>query len=143
MPGINSCVAYKAHVINLAMGATWGAHAVNRFADVYNKQIHRFNLRFWSPEAEAVDTFIYIYVTGMWKTTGGAQCCPPVYLIPRIILHTKKINAYSSLITPCWHSAPFWSILYLSGVSQAEFMRSWSYPSKRTIHVKVFPIQKY
>ena len=35
----------------------WGPHTVDRFADIHNCQIDRFNSCYWSPGEEAVDAF--------------------------------------------------------------------------------------
>ena len=53
-----------------------GAHTVDRFANMLNRQVERFNSRFWTPETEAVDTFTVDWVdeNNWW--------CPPVELIP-------------------------------------------------------------
>ena len=94
----------------------WGPHTVDRFADVYNKQLSRFNSRFWSPGTEAVDSF-----TCRWDGENN-WWCPPVYLIPRVILHARKTQACGTLIVPCWYSAPFWPLLYPDGTSPATFI---------------------
>lgn len=99
------------------LNAKFGPHIVDRFADVHNKQLDRFNSRFWSPGTEAVDSF-----TCNWEGENN-WLCPPGYLIPRVILHAKKTNAYGTLIVPCWHSAPFWLILYPNGVTPAKFIQ--------------------
>ena len=35
----------------------WEPHDVDRFADIHNKQLEHFNLRYWNPSSEAVDSF--------------------------------------------------------------------------------------
>ena len=40
----------------------WGPHTVDRFASIDNRQLERFNSRFWDPEIEAVDTFTVNWV---------------------------------------------------------------------------------
>ena len=35
----------------------WGPHTVDRFANADNAQTERFNIFFWCPGSEAVDTF--------------------------------------------------------------------------------------
>ena len=37
--------------------AKWGLHTVDRFANCFNTQLLKFNLRFWNPGSEAIDTF--------------------------------------------------------------------------------------
>ena len=39
------------------LDAIWGPHTVDRFANLHNCQLPRFNCRCWNPGAEAVDAF--------------------------------------------------------------------------------------
>lgn len=41
------------------LNAIWQPQTVDRFANVVNSQMKRFNLRFWSPGSKAVDAFTY------------------------------------------------------------------------------------
>ena len=61
------------------LDALWGPHTIDRLADVYNRQIDRFNSRFWNPESEAVDAF-----TCNWEDEIN-WLSPPVYVISRVI----------------------------------------------------------
>ena len=72
----------------------WGPHTVDRFANVNNRQLERFNSRFWDPETEAVDAFTVDWGddTNWW--------CPPVGLVPRLIQHACKTKAVGTLIVP-------------------------------------------
>ena len=64
-------------IIFKELDTRWGPHTVDRFADMHNYQLQRFNSRFWNPGSEAMDTF-----TCDW---GGELnwWCPPPYLVPR------------------------------------------------------------
>ena len=90
----------------------WGPHTVDRFANINNRQMRRFDSRFWNPETEAVDTF-----TVDWESENN-WWCPPIGLIPRLIQHARNTKAEGILIIPCWPSAAFWSLLFLKEVFQ-------------------------
>ena len=94
--------------------ARWGPHTVDRFADGYNRQLERFNSRYWSPGTEAVDTF-----TCDWGLDNN-WWCPPLYLIPRLIRHAEATKAQGTLIIPQWPSAPFWPLLFPGGAQPAK-----------------------
>ena len=95
----------------------WGPHTVDRFANVDNRQLERFNSRFWDPETEAVDAFTVNWGDGInWW-------CPPVGLVPRLVQHASKTKAVGTLIVPQWISAPFWPILFPEG-SPANFVQA-------------------
>ena len=40
------------------LNALWGPHDVDRFANYHNRQLERFNSKFWTSQPEAVDAFI-------------------------------------------------------------------------------------
>ena len=96
------------------LDARWGPHTVDRFADVYNAQIQRFNSRYWCPGTEAVDTF-----TCDWGEDNN-WWCPPLYFIPRLIKHAEVTRAQGTLVIPQWPSAPFWPLLFLDESHPAE-----------------------
>ena len=39
------------------LDSEWGLHTIDRFANVDNKKLDRFNSFFWAPGSEAVDAF--------------------------------------------------------------------------------------
>ena len=41
----------------MELDCMFGPHSVNRFACFHNKQVDRFNRRYWNPGSEAVDAF--------------------------------------------------------------------------------------
>ena len=92
-------------VIFAQLDSLWGPHSVDRFANLHNRQIERFNSRFWTPETEAVDTF-----TVDWGNENN-WWCP----------HLFNTKATGTLIVPCWPSAPFWPLLFPEGGLPAEF----------------------
>ena len=88
----------------------WGPFTIQRFAASYNTQLPRFNSRFWSPEAEAVDAF-----TQNWSHEMN-WICSPVSLIMRICKakgtlvvprHMSVCKAKGTLVVPSWPSAIF------------------------------------
>ena len=54
------------------LDARWDPHTVDRFADVHNSHLRRFNSRYWSPGTEAVDTLLVIEERII---IGGALLC--------------------------------------------------------------------
>ena len=65
----------------------FGPHSVDRFASFHNKQLERFNSRYWNPGSEAVDAF-----TVDWSGENN-WFCPPVALIPRVLRHAQHCKA--------------------------------------------------
>ena len=98
------------------LNALWGPYSVDRFASSYNAQLVRFNSRFASHGTEAVDAF-----TVDWHGENN-WCCPPPYLVPRVIRHMEACKAYGTLVVPCWESAPFWPLLWSEGEGWAPFI---------------------
>ena len=97
----------------------WGPHTVDRFANASNRQLERFNSRFWEAETEAVDAF-----TCNWQGEVN-WWCPPLNLVPRVIQHARKTRAQGTLIVPEWPSAPFWPILFPRKEQAAEFVMEY------------------
>ena len=95
------------------LDAFWGPHTIDRFADWHNNHIHRFNSRYYCPGTEAVDTF-----TCDWGHENN-WWCPPLFLIPRLLKHSRLTKAQGTLIIPRWVSAPFWPLLFPDGTSPA------------------------
>ena len=96
-----------------------GPHTVDCFASEQNRQILRFHSRYWSPGAEAVDTF-----TVNWSD----EICwllPPVYLIGRALSHGRACHAQGTLLVPLWKSAPFWPLLCPDGRHFASFIHAY------------------
>ena len=51
--------------------------------------------------------------------------CPPVCLIPRVLLHMRNCKASGTLIVPLWHSTPFWPMICADGVNFSDFIINW------------------
>ena len=104
----------------------WGLHTIDRFANNLNTQLPRFNLWFWCPGTEAVDTF-----TCDWGQEVN-WVCPPPYLIPQTIPHASKTSSKGTLIMPAWPSAPYWPMLYPAGCEIASFIKEvWVLPKSQ------------
>ena len=103
-------------VIFEQLNALWGPHDVDRFANYHNRQLERFNSRFWNPQSEAVDAF-----TVNWHGENN-WWCPPVTIVPRVIQHACKTKAEGTLIVPQWPSAPFWPMLFPAANTTAKFV---------------------
>ena len=65
--------------IFLYLDLEWGPHTIDRFANIDNKKLGRFNSRFWAPGSEAVDAF-----SQDWAGENN-WLVPPIYLIPSVI----------------------------------------------------------
>ena len=99
------------------LDSRWGPHTIDRFADVQNRQLVRFNSRYRYPGTEAVDTF-----SCNW---GGENnwWCPPVHLVPRLLKHAKVTKAEGTLVVPQWVSAPFRPLLFPDSKQVATFIK--------------------
>ena len=96
------------------LDARWGSHTVDRFADLYNCQIQRFNPHHWCLGLEAVDTF-----TCDWGVDNN-WWCPPLYPIPRLLKHAEATRVQGTLVVPQWPSAPFWPLFFPDESHSAE-----------------------
>ena len=90
-------------VVLRELDSVWGPHTIDRFADWCSNQTPRFNSHYWCPGVEAIDAF-----TCDWGCDNNL-CCPPLFLIPRMLKHATKDMA--TLIIPNWVSAPFRPLL--------------------------------
>ena len=97
----------------------WGPHSIDRFANYLNAKLPRFNSRFWNPGSEGIDSFVMD-----WAGENNFVC-PPVCLIPRVLLHMRNCKASGTLVVPLWHSAPFWPMICADGVNFSNFIINW------------------
>ena len=74
------------------LDSLWGPHTVDRFANVNNRQLERFNSRCWDPETEAVNIF-----TVNWGDDIN-WWCPPVGLVPRLVQHGSKTKSCGDFV---------------------------------------------
>lgn len=83
----------------------WGPHTVDRFSTNYNNKCHRFNSRWWVPEADAVNAFDQYWARDCnWLV-------PPPRLVSLCVTKLVEENANGTLVVPEWKSAPFWTKL--------------------------------
>ena len=94
----------------------WGPHSIDRFANHLNNKLQRFNSRFWNPGSEDIDAFVLD-----WSGENN-YVCPPISLIPRVILHMRNCKAVGTLIVPHWPSAPYWLMVTADGKGFREFV---------------------
>lgn len=94
----------------------WGPHTIDRFANPLNHKLPRFNPRYWNPGSEDIDAFVVD-----WQGEIN-YICPPISLIPRVLLHMANCSATGTLIVPLWCSAPFWPMLTDDGIHFRDFV---------------------
>ena len=75
----------------------WGPHTCDGFVSRYNAQLSRFNSRFASPGAEAVDAF-----SQDWSKDNN-WICPPPGMILQAIRHMRRCHASGTVIVPTGH----------------------------------------
>ena len=84
------------------MDQEWGPHTIDR---LQNAKTKRYNAGYWNPNCEAVDAF-----SQDWGDETN-WLVPPIYLVPKTILHARACQAKGTLIVPWWESAPYWPML--------------------------------
>ena len=102
-----------------SIDSVWGPHTIDRFANFRNTKLARFNSRYWNPGSEAIDTFIID-----WSGENN-YLCPPISLIPRVLLHMKNCHACGTLVVPLWPSSPFWPMICSDGWHLNDFIIAW------------------
>jgi hypothetical protein len=91
--------------IFLQLEDLWGPHEVDRMASDTNKQLLRFNSRWWCPGTEAVDCF-----TQDWSGSNN-WCNPDFNLITQILEHMSFCRAHGTIIIPKWVARPWWPLI--------------------------------
>ena len=97
----------------------WGPHTIDQFAKHLNNKLQRFNSRLWNPGSEDIDAFVLD-----WSGENN-YVCPPISLIPRVILHMRNCKVTGTLLVPHWPSAPYWPMVTADGKSFREFVIAW------------------
>ena len=92
-----------------------GPFTVDRFANVKNKQIERFNSLFWNPGSEAVDCF-----TQDWSNENNWQSS---FLVIPTIKHLIQCKAKGTLVVPKWPSAALWPFIFKSNLEYQKYVR--------------------
>ena len=79
----------------------WGPHSVDRFATFQNRQVLRYNSRFWDVGTEAVDAF-----SQQWSGENNYVNAPWA-LLPRIIEKLVSDRAVATVIAPNFRAQPW------------------------------------
>ena len=88
-----------------AVDSVWDPFTVDCFANSVNAKVSRFYSLFYQPGSLGVDSLAFDW---------GRENCwlvPPVYLIPRVILHFLYCQSHGVLVVPFWPSSLFWPYL--------------------------------
>ena len=88
-----------------AVDSVWGPFTVDCFANSVNAKVSRFYSLFYQPGSLGVDSLAFDW---------GRENCwlvPPVYLIPRVLLHFLYCQSHGVLVVPFWPSSLFWPYL--------------------------------
>lgn len=88
------------------MNSMWGPYSVDRFANMNNAKLRKFNSLYWNPDTSAINAF-----SCNWKNENN-WLVPPVSLASKCINHLISCSAQGTLIVPKWYSAPFWPLLF-------------------------------
>ncbi|XP_063416029.1 uncharacterized protein LOC134697676 [Mytilus trossulus] len=94
----------------------WGPHSIDRFANMENRKLLRFNSLYWNPGSESMDSF-----TCNWHEENN-WLVPPVALAAKVINHLVKCRAVGTLIVPKWSSSPFWPLLFEEGLHYKPYV---------------------
>ena len=88
-----------------AVDSIWGPFTVDCFANSVNAKVPRFYSLFFQPGCLGVDSLAFDW---------GLENCwlvPPVYLIPRVLMHFLYCQSRGVLVAPFWPSSLFWPYL--------------------------------
>ena len=80
----------------------WGPHTVDRFASTSNTQLSRFNSRWLTPGAEAVDSLRL--PDAAWRAEVN-WVNPPWALLPDVLTKLKSSGARATVVAPVWPGA--------------------------------------
>ena len=97
----------------------WGVHTFDRFANLQNKKVARFNSKFWTPGSLGVDAFAFDWGSDVnWIV-------PPICLVSRAIKHLRVCKGRATLVVPLWRSAAFWPLLIRRDGSFNDFIKDY------------------
>ena len=88
-----------------AVDSIWGSFTVDCFANSVNAKVPRFYSLFFQPGGLGVDSLAFDW---------GPENCwlvPPVYLIPRVLMHFLNCQSRGVLVVAFWPSSLFWPYL--------------------------------
>ena len=100
------------HTVN----SIWGAFTVDSFANSVNAKVPRFYSLFFQLGCLGVDALAFDW--------GGENCwlVPPVYLIPRVLVHFLNCKSHGVLVVPFWPSSLFWPYLIQGNGAYKSFV---------------------
>ena len=85
----------------------FGPHSVDRFSSLTSTQLPRFNSKYYSLLAEAIDAF-----TLDWGNGENNYVFPPPGLVGQAIHHAKRCKSIITLIFMEWYSRPYMATLF-------------------------------
>jgi hypothetical protein len=85
----------------------FGPHSVDRFASAMSTQLFRFNTKYYSPLAEAIDAFSLD-----WGNNENNYVFPPPALVGQAIRHAQRCRAIITLVFMEWYSRPYMATLF-------------------------------
>ncbi|VDI70689.1 Hypothetical predicted protein [Mytilus galloprovincialis] len=88
------------------LNSIWGPFTVDRFANMHNTKLTRFNSKYWNPTTSAIDAF-----TCNWHGENN-WLVPPISLVSNCINHLVSCGAEGTLVVPKWQSAAFWPLIF-------------------------------
>lgn len=94
----------------------WGQYTIDRFANMDNTKLPRFNSLYWNPGSGCIDAF-----TCNWAQENN-WLVPPVSMVSKAVNHLVKCKALGTLIVPKWPSSPFWPLLFDTGYEYREYV---------------------
>ena len=83
----------------------WGPFTVDRFASNQNAKLRRFNSKHFCQGTEHIDA-----LSIDWQGENN-YVVPPVFLVPKVVLHIRSSACQGVLFVPRWPSAAFWPLL--------------------------------
>jgi hypothetical protein len=85
--------------IFLQVDRLFGTHTIDRFADMANSQLKRYNSRYADPKSEGVDCLSQ----NNWSQEMNF-CCPPFRLIQSVLDCVVQQSADATIIAPIWRA---------------------------------------
>lgn len=90
----------------------WGVHTIDRFANMNNTKLPRYNSLYWDHRTSAIDAF-----------TCNNWMVPPINLVSKCINHLVSCKAVGTLGVPKWPSAAFWPLLFKQNLEYVAYVK--------------------
>ena len=91
----------------------FGPHSIDRFSSDNSAQLPRYNTKYFSPKAEALDAFSL-----NWDGDNN-YVFPPPSLVGQSIYHARSCGATLTLVYMEWYSRPYMHSLFVSAHTKA------------------------